>query len=615
MKTSLKRYRTLLSTYFKPFWKQVLLLFLLLMSGIILRLINPLILQSFIDSVVGGNPGTGLINDALAYLGIAITIQLFALGETYLATNLGLLSTNRLRTDLALHCLKLDLPFHNQHTPGEMIERVDGDAGTLGNFFSRFIIEIVGSVILMIGILIMMFRIDWRVGATFSTFALITLLIMGRLRDVAVPHFRKARQATAELFGFLEERLSGTEDVRGNGATGYVMRRLYEKSRPVLRRWVKAGAIGSSAFGSTWILFAIGTTVSLALGVYLYQKSLITIGVVYLIFRYAELLNQPLESINRQFQDLQQAGASAIRILDLMSLTSAIRDNGRTPIPGSQALAVQCEGVSFAYEPSVDKLNPMDASKPVETPSPADDLNLLHEKKAALSDKVLENITFNLPPGIILGLLGRTGSGKTTLTRLLIRFFEPLHGAIRLGGVILSEIPLAVLRQRIGLVTQEIQLFNASLRDNLTLFDPSIPDERILDALKQLGLMDWYHSLAEGLETKLEPGGSRLSAGEAQLLAFVRVFLRDPGLIILDEASSRLDPATEARLDRAIEQLLHGRTAIIIAHRLGTVQRADRIMILENGSQLEYGEREHLIANPESHFSELLRTGMEEALA
>lgn len=615
MKTSLKRYRTLISTYFKPFWKQALLLFLLLISGIILRLINPLILQSFIDSVLGGNPGSGLIKDALAYLGIAITIQILALGETYLATNLGLLSTNHLRTDLSLHCLKLDLPFHNQHSPGEMIERVDGDAGTLGNFFSRFIIEIVGSVILMIGILIMMFRIDWRVGATFSTFALITLLIMGRLRDVAVPHFRKARQATAELFGFLEERLSGTEDVRGNGATGYVMRRLYEQSRPVLRRWVKAGAIGSSAFGSTWILFTIGTTVSLALGVYLYQKGLITIGVVYLIFRYAELLNQPLESINRQFQDLQQAGASAIRILDLMSLTSAIQDNGQILIPGSQALAVQFEGVSFAYEPSVDKLNPTEISKPVEAPSLADNFNLPDEKKVALSDKVLENITFNLPPGVILGLLGRTGSGKTTLTRLLIRFFEPMHGAIRLGGVRLPEIPLAVLRQRIGLVTQEIQLFNASLRDNLTLFDPSIPDERILETLKQLRLMDWYHSLAEGLETKLEPGGSRLSAGEAQLLAFVRVFLRDPGLIILDEASSRLDPATEARLDHAIEQLLRGRTAIIIAHRLGTVQRADRIMILENGSQLEYGEREHLIADPESHFSELLRTGLQEALA
>jgi ATP-binding cassette subfamily B protein len=228
--------------------------------------------------------------------------------------------------------------------------------------------------------------------------------------------------------------------------------------------------------------------------------------------------------------------------------------------------------------------------------------------------KALQGIDFRLPGGTILGLLGRTGSGKTTLTRLLVRFYDPQRGALRLGGIPIHDIPQATLRRRIGLVTQDVQLFNASLRDNLTLFDPSIPDSRIFSAFEQLGLMDWYNTLPEGLMTKLEPGGSRLSAGEAQLLAFVRVFLRDPGLVILDEASSRLDPATEARLDQAIERLLKGRTAIIIAHRLGTVQRADRILILENGRQIEYGEREQLARDPTSHFAGLLQVGLQEAL-
>jgi len=179
----------------------------------------------------------------------------------------------------------------------------------------------------------------------------------------------------------------------------------------------------------------------------------------------------------------------------------------------------------------------------------------------------------------------------------------------------LRDLSLADLRQRVGMVTQEIHLFNASLRDNLTLFDPAISDERILDALQELGLMDWYRSLPQGLDAKLAPGGSKLSAGEAQLLAFARVFLRDPGLVILDEASSRLDPATEARLERAIDRLLAERTAIIIAHRLGTVRRADRIMILENGRQVEYGERERLARDPNSHFARLLKTSLQEALA
>ena len=187
-----------------------------------------------------------------------------------------------------------------------------------------------------------------------------------------------------------------------------------------------------------------------------------------------------------------------------------------------------------------------------------------------------------------------------------MRFYDPVQGVLRLGEAPLPELPLALLRQRIGLVTQDIQLFDASLRDNLTLFDPAIPDERILAALAELGLLDWYRTLPQGgLNTKLEPGGSRLSAGEAQLLAFVRVFLRDPGLIILDEAS----------LDRAVDRLLQGRTAIIIAHRLRTVQRADRILILENGRQVEYGERQTLASDAGSLFARLLRTGMEEALA
>ena len=227
----------------------------------------------------------------------------------------------------------------------------------------------------------------------------------------------------------------------------------------------------------------------------------------------------------------------------------------------------------------------------------------------------MRDISFALPPGAILGLLGRTGSGKTTLTRLLLRLYEPTQGTISLDDLHLPSLSMPTLRQRVGVVTQEIQLFHASLRDNLTLFEPNIPDDRILDVLKELGLWGWYTTLPAGLDSKLAPGGSGLSAGEAQLLAFVRVFLKDPGLVILDEASSRLDPATEQLLEKAVDRLLAGRTAIIIAHRLATVQRADCIMILEQGRCIEYGPRSALVNDPDSRFAQLLRTGMEEALA
>jgi len=215
----------------------------------------------------------------------------------------------------------------------------------------------------------------------------------------------------------------------------------------------------------------------------------------------------------------------------------------------------------------------------------------------------------------VLGLLGRTGSGKTTLTRLLLRLYDPAAGIVRIGGCDVRDLPVAALRGAIGVVTQDVQLFRATVRDNLTLFDASIPDERIVAVLRDLGLGAWLDSLPDGLDTELEAGGRSLSAGEAQLLAFTRVFLRDPGLVILDEASSRLDRATEQRIERAVDKLLAGRTGIIIAHRLGTVERADSILILDGGRVAEQGARARLAHDPATRFHHLLRTGLEEVLA
>ena len=227
---------------------------------------------------------------------------------------------------------------------------------------------------------------------------------------------------------------------------------------------------------------------------------------------------------------------------------------------------------------------------------------------------MLKNLSFKLEPGKVLGLLGRTGSGKTTLARLVFRLYDPTAGHIWLDGSEMCETKLETLRSRVAIVTQDVQLFRASVRDNLTFFDRAIPDERILEVVNELGLGEWYASLPNGLDSELETGGHSLSAGEAQLLAFTRVFLRDPALIILDEASSRLDPLTEQRIERAIDRLLQGRTAIIIAHRLHTVHRADHVMILSEGQMEEYGPREELAASPDSRFYQLLQTGLEEVL-
>jgi ATP-binding cassette subfamily B protein len=232
---------------------------------------------------------------------------------------------------------------------------------------------------------------------------------------------------------------------------------------------------------------------------------------------------------------------------------------------------------------------------------------------------VIRNLDLEVPAGEVIGLLGRTGSGKTTLTRLLFRLYDPQGGAVTLDGTDIRTARLSELRGRIGLVTQEVQLFDASIRDNASLFDPAIDDARIIEVLTDLGLGDWLSRQPQGLGTVLRAGGG-LSAGEAQLLAFARVFLKDPGLVVLDEASSRLDPATDQMIERALDRLLGAdgsgrrRTAIIIAHKLSTVQRADRIAILDQGRLVETGRRTELEADPESAYARLLRTGLAEVM-
>lgn len=580
MNNSSGQYRTLLARYLRPHWRQVLLLTVLLLIHLGLELTNPRILAAFIDGALAAETLNSLTALALVFIALALAIQLISIGETYMAGNLGLTTTNQLRSDLLRHCLYLDLSFHNERTPGELISRVDGDVATLSTFLSRFVIDLLGSGLLLIGVLIQLWLIDTRVGLALTVFALITLFIIARLRNVAVSHWKAARQAEADLYGFIEEHIAGTEDVRSSGATAYTMRRFYERSRALLWRRLKAALLGSSTFSTTLVLFAVGTATALGFGVYLFQEGAITLGTVYLIFRYTELLTRPIEEIVRQIQDLQQAGASLARVQELLNTRSALVDGELNLQNG--ALPVTFQNVTFAYESD---------------------------------EPVLRDISFDLGRGKVLGLLGRTGSGKTTLTRLLLRLYEPTHGQVRLGETDICQTRLRNLRQKVGMVTQEIQLFHASVRDNLTFFDPMIPDKRILQILKELDLWAWYTSLPEGLDTVLAAGGGGLSAGQAQLLAFARVFLREPGLVILDEASSRLDPATEQQVDRAIERLLHGRTAIIIAHRLRTVDRADEIMILENGRIREHDTREALVNDESSYFAQLLRTGLEEALA
>lgn len=582
MKIALGTYWEILHTYVRARRRQFALLAALVFGSIGLQIYNPQIMRGFLDAAKAGADLTPLTLAAVAFIVIALVQQAVAVLARYTGEDLAWNATNELRADLATHCLNLDMSFHNERTPGELIERIDGDVLELSRFFSQLVIRVIGNILLLAGILAVLFFEDYRVGLLYTAFAVTTLLALNRVREIAVPFQKAMRDAVSALFGFLEERLAGTEDIRSSGAVAYVMRGLFEHQRVVLARWTKTATVQHVVRITAGMMLMVGYAIALLTGYYLYRTNAITLGTVYLLVHYTNLLARPIRELTGQVENLQNIGASVERLGELQRISTKVPDGTCAMHSSSGPLSLELRHATFEYHPG---------------------------------EPVLHDLSFTLPANHVLGVLGRTGSGKTTVARLVFRLYDLKHGDVLLDGRNTRELRLAELRRRVAMVTQDVQLFQATVRENLTFFDTAIPDSRILSVIEELELGPWFSRLPNGLDTRLQTGGKGLSAGEAQLLAFTRVFLRDPGLVVLDEASSRLDPATEQLIERAVDRLLRNRTAIIIAHRLATVNRADDILLLDNGRAVEHGRRADLAADPASRFAALLRSGMEGVMA
>src|SRR5581483_5079770 len=424
--------RSLLAKYLKPQWPRAALLGIVLFAGIGFQLANPQIAKTFIDQAQAGASFDRLVHTAIAFLVVALLTQVAVIGETYVAENLGWRTTNVLRADLTRHVLTLDGSFRSEHGAGELIERIDGDVSAIADFFSRFVLQVLGSAVFLVGVLALLFVADWRVGGLLTAFALGALVYMTRGGGFVGVRARRARRSAAELSGFVEERLGGLSDLKSSGADAYVMRRMHERLADRFHR-IAESAMGASLFsGTIGLFFVVGAGAALVLSATLLRSGAISLGTVYVVFRYTTMLRLPLERLSRQMNSFQQATGGIVRVRELFAVTSGVVDGPGATIPRG-ALAVEFDDVSFAYE---------------------------HEP-------VLRHVTFQIEPGQVLGLLGRTGSGKTTISRLLFRLHDPVSGVVRLNGIDIRNAELDALRTRIALVTQDVQLFDATLRDNV----------------------------------------------------------------------------------------------------------------------------------------------------
>ncbi|HSJ26620.1 MAG TPA: ABC transporter ATP-binding protein [Acidimicrobiia bacterium] len=564
-------YRSTLTTYLLPFRARVAWLAVVLVAATAFQVVVPLILQRFIDSALAAAPITALTSAGIAYLVVGVLQQGLSAVSTYLGADVGWRATNRLRHDLARHALGLDMGYHADTTPGEMIERIDGDVTAVSNFLSRFVVRLLGSALLLIGVVVVSAAQDWRMGAALAGYVAAVLTLMIRMRHLAERASEHERETSALLYGFIEERLDGLDDIRANGAGLHTMYVFVDVMRDFYRRTRRAWRTRAVFWVTSNTAYWTGDVIALAVGAWLALAGDITIGTAYLILQYVALVRTPIEQVAQEFQELQKAAGGILRIDALRARSSRMVDEGTESAPGDAT--VRFEGVRFAYEDRI----------------------------------VLDGVDFTIPDGTSLGLLGRTGGGKTTITRLLARLYDPTEGRVTIGGVDLRHLDRAALRRTVGVVTQDVQLFGATVRDNLTFFREDRDDESIIGVLDRVGLGDWIRQL--GLHTELGSGGTGLSAGEAQLLAFARVFLQDPKVVILDEPSSRLDPMTESLIATATERIFAGRTAVIVAHRLETVRSVDSIMVVEAGRIVEHGARVDLAADPTSRYSRLLAAG------
>jgi ATP-binding cassette subfamily B protein len=563
----IRRYRALLLTYLQPQRGRVVILAVLLLASIAFQLVNPQVLRAFLDAAKSGGTLGFLARVALLYIAVAMLQQALSLAATYFSERVAWTATNALRADLALHCLRLDLGFHKAHTPGEMIERIDGDVTALANFFSQFVVQILGNLLFLIGVIVALWLESWRAGLPLTFFAAVVLGAMIRLRAIAVPHWQASRQANADLFGFLEERLGGTEDIRSSGAVAYVMRRLYQYTRERLRTGRQARLVGSLGWSIQGVLMAAGTGLILLFAGQAIRTGTFTVGDFALFTFYLGWVTEFTTVYGHFLTRYRQDGVAFKRMLALMPDEAPDELVRHGPVYTAGPYPV----VPATVKTPADRLERLDVH------------NLTYHFPA--SHRGIEGVDLHLERGSFTVVTGRIGSGKTTLVRALLGLLPAEAGEVCWNGRRVSDgtSPLGYffVPPRCAYTPQEPRLFSESLRDNILM---GVPERAgAMGAALRLAVLEADVSTMDGgLDAVVGPKGVRLSGGQRQRAAAARMFVREAELLVFDDLSSALDVETEATVWRRVFAERDA-TVLAVSHRRTALRRADHILVLKDG--------------------------------
>ena len=533
------------------------------------RVAEPLVIRRGVDDGVAAGDLETLTVASLVYLALLV-IQYFlgrwslqavgSVAERYL---------RGLRVRVFTHLMSLDIPYFSRSKAGVLVSRMTSDIDALTQFAAEGAFNVISSVLTVLGVGVAMFLVDPTLALVIMALLPLLALASAVFRRFADRAYQQVREQIGQVLATLQEGIAGVRVVQAYTQEEGQATRFGRVNRSYYEANIAAARAISAYFPAVDFIRTVGIALVLLVGGLRVADGLMSFGSLVAFLLYINWFFEPLVQLSNVYNLLQAALAALSKLFGLLDERPEVAEAVEAvPLPESGAGELRFEGVTFGYDPAV---------------------------------PVLRDVDLTLPAGTRLAVVGETGAGKSTLAKLAIRFYDPVVGRVCLDGVDLRSATFDSLRRRIAFVPQEGFVFRGSLRDNIAFARPDVDDERIWEVCATLGIDDWVRSLPERLDTEMRERGSRLSSGERQLVALARALAASPLLVVLDEATSNLDPGTEVQVERAFRALLEDRTSMVIAHRLQTAQRADEVVVVDEGRIVEHGSPQDLIARGGSY--------------
>jgi ATP-binding cassette, subfamily B, multidrug efflux pump len=554
--------------YLRPYWRHVALALIVLLLGAGMAIVGPWITQVVIDDAIPSGDAHQLAVLATAFFATVVLGFVFDYGQAIITTWLGQSVMYDLRREIFAKLQHADLRFYDKNPIGRLMTRITNDVETLNELFSSGVVTVFGDVFTLVFIVGAMLRMNWRLAlVTFSVLPLVffaAFLFRAKIRDA----YRDIRVRIARVNAYMHERFTGIRVVQLFNREQADAARLAELNDDHLQAHLRSIRYYALFFPIIQVFTSLALALIIWYGGVRSLQGALTVGVIAAFLQYAQRFFEPIQDLSEKYNLLQAAMASSERVFRLLDHDISVTDpvHPKTlPVPTEGR--IDLEGVWFAYG----------------------------NDEQGEPDWVLKNVSISVRPGEKVAIVGHTGAGKTTLISLLMRFYDPTRGRILVDGVPINEVRLKDLRSRIGLVLQDVFLFSQDVGYNIRLGSPDITQSEIEAAAERVGASAFIDRLPNRYGQELGERGSTLSVGERQLVSFARALAFDPEILVLDEATSSVDSEIEEKIEAATDELLQGRTSLVIAHRLSTVQNADRIIVLHHGEVREQGTHEELL--------------------